>query len=134
LNPWAYPPSQPAQPHYGYFPPPPYIPTREAPLEEAPRYSFDTFGIRTEEEEPHQDFKIGCRSDATRFHYTQQHYDEELAFRQNTTDALALNAHHWGGQCQWNENTTQTLTTIREGIDQTNTTPKDMFSFLQMSK
>jgi hypothetical protein len=94
----VYPPSQPAQPHYGYFPQPPYIPTGEGPSEEEPRYSFDTFGTRTKEEEPHQDFKTGRRSDATGFHYTQQHYDKELAFRQNTTDTLALNAHHWGDQ------------------------------------
>jgi hypothetical protein len=64
-----YPPFLHAYHPYGYFPTPPFIPTGEGPLGEAPRHSFSTYGERTEDEE--QGFEQGLRSDASRFFYTQ---------------------------------------------------------------
>jgi len=47
-----YPPYHPAYHPYGYYQPPPFIPTGEGPSSEAPRHSFGTYGERTEVEEP----------------------------------------------------------------------------------
>jgi len=66
-----YPPYHPAYQPYGYYQPPPFVPTREGTAGEALRHSFDAYGMRMEEEEPRNDFEQGRRSDATRFFYTQ---------------------------------------------------------------
>jgi len=44
-----YPPYNPAYQTYGYYQPPPFIPTRERTLGAAPRHSFDAYGERAEE-------------------------------------------------------------------------------------
>jgi len=69
LNPRMYPSFHFAYHPYGYYQPPPFIPTGEGPSGEAPRHSFSTYGERTEDDE--QDFEQGQRSDASGFFYTQ---------------------------------------------------------------
>jgi hypothetical protein len=98
---------------YGYYPPPPFIPTREGPSREAPRLSFSTYGERTKDEE--QGFEQGHRSNASGFFYTQQHYNEQMAFQNYIHTSLAHNEQNWNDQCQWNQTTTQTLASIQEG-------------------
>jgi hypothetical protein len=129
-----YPLFHPAYHPYGYYQPPPFIPIGEGPSSEAPRHSFSTYGERIEDEEPQQDFEQGHRSDASRFFYNQQHYNEQMAFQNYIHASLAHNEQNWNDQRQWNQNTTQTLTTIQEGQDQVNNTLNDIFVFLQILK
>jgi hypothetical protein len=108
--------------------------TGEGTLGEIPGHSFDAYGARTEGEEPHHDFEQGRRSDATGFFYTQQHYDEQMAFQNYVDTSLAHNEQNWIEQRQWNQNTTQTMATIREGQDQVNSILNSIFAFLQIPK
>ena len=78
LNPRMYPPFHLPYHPYGYYPPPPFIPIGDGPSGKAPRHSFRTYGERIEDEE--QGFEQGRRSDASGFFYTQQHYNEQMAF------------------------------------------------------
>jgi len=89
MNPRMYPPFHPTYHPYGYYPPPPFIPTGEGPSSEAPRHSFSTYGERTEDEE--QGFEQGRRCGAFGFFYTQQHYNEQMAFQNYVYTSLAHN-------------------------------------------
>jgi len=126
-----YPPYHPAYHPYGYYQPPPFIPTGEGPSSEEPS---GTYGVRTVQEEPQCDFEQGRRSDASEFFYTQQHYNEQMVFQNYVHASLAHNEQAWNDQRQWNQNTTQTLATIQEGQDQVNSTLNDTFVFLQIPK
>ena len=57
-----------------------------------------------------------------------------MAFQDYVDTSLDHNEQNCNDQCQWNQNTTQTLATIREGQDQVNNTLNDIFAFLQISK
>jgi len=118
-----YPPFHPAYHPYGYYQPPPFISIGEGPSGEAPRHSFSTYGEE-------QDFEQGCRSDASGFFYTQQHYNEKMTFQNYIHTSLAHNEKNWNDQRKWNQNTTQTLATIQEGQDQVNNTQNDILAFL----
>jgi len=122
-----YPPFHPAYHPYGYYPPPPFIPTGEGSSGEASRQSFNTYGERTEHEE--EGFDQGRRSDTCGFFYTQQRYNEQMSFQNYVHTSLAQNEQNWNDQRQWNQTTTQTLAYLQEGQDQANNTLSDIFAF-----
>jgi hypothetical protein len=57
-----------------------------------------------------------------------------MAFQNYVHTSLAHNEQNWNDQRQWNQTTTQTLASIKEGQDQTNNTLSDIFAFLQIPK
>jgi hypothetical protein len=126
LNPWEYPPHQ---PHDSYEQPPPstgpFHPYGEGTSSGGARHLFDYQGGRTSSGGAHQEFEHRRRSDATGFHYTPQYHEEHMAHHQRTDNTLhtlqqgqARHDQMWEEQRQWNYNTTQTLTSIRESQEQ----------------